>query len=381
MKIKRIFQSSAINSYKQFNFYIDFQRIYTLKIFNLAPAFKSRIVVIMSKEIVLSGMRSSGKLHLGNYLGAAVNFVKMQHDYQCFYFIADWHTLTTQHDAPALQESVKEVLSNYLGVGIDPEVATIYLQSDIPEIAELYLYLNMFAHKGELEKTASFKEKIRAKGVTVNAGLLTYPSLMAADILIHRAQYVPVGKDQEQHLEMTRTFANRFNHVYKSDFLPEPKAFNFGSELVKIPGLDGSGKMSKSDTNENNAIFLTDTEEEILKKFKKAKTDAGPTEKNSEMPIEVENLFMLMQHVSSAKTLGQFKEAYKDCSIRYGDLKMQLAKDTNAFLAPIRERIISIRQNEKYLKEVAEFGKEKARKSAQATLEGIRDVMGFNYFK
>ncbi|MCB0509401.1 MAG: tryptophan--tRNA ligase, partial [Bacteroidetes bacterium] len=208
----------------------------------------------MSKEIVLSGMRSSGKLHLGNYLGAAVNFVKMQNDYDCFFFIADWHSLTTKHDPKFLQESVKEVLANYLGVGIDPEKSCIYLQSDIPEIAELYLYLNMFAHKGELEKTASFKEKIRASGVSVNAGLLTYPSLMAADILIHRSKYVPVGKDQEQHLEMTRTFANRFNHTYGSDFFPEPHAFNFGTDLVKIPGLDGTGKMSKSDSNENNAI-------------------------------------------------------------------------------------------------------------------------------
>lgn len=335
----------------------------------------------MSKEIVLSGMRSSGRLHLGNYLGAAVNFVRMQHDYQCFYFIADWHTLTTQHDKAALQESVKDVLSNYIGVGIDPEVATIYLQSDVPEIAELYLYLNMFAHKGELEKTASFKEKIRAKGVTVNAGLLTYPTLMAADILIHRASYVPVGKDQEQHLEMTRTFANRFNRVYDTEFLPEPQAFNFGSELVKIPGLNGSGKMSKSDDNDNNAIFLTDDEATITKKFKKAKTAESPTESNQAMPIEIENLFSIMDHVSTPEIKQQFKDSWNDCSIRYGDLKMQLAKDTNEFLKPIRERIIDLRANEKYLSEVAEFGKEKARKSANATIEGIRDIIGFNYFK
>lgn len=335
----------------------------------------------MSKEIVLSGMRSSGRLHLGNYLGAAANFVKMQHDYHCFYFIADWHTLTTQHDKAALQESVKDVLANYLGAGIDPEMATIYLQSDLPEIAELYLYLNMFAHKGELEKTASFKEKIRAKGVTVNAGLLTYPTLMAADILIHRASYVPVGKDQEQHLEMTRTFANRFNRVYNSDFLPEPQAFNFGSELVKIPGLNGSGKMSKSDDNDNNAIFLTDDEASITIKFKKAKTAESPTEKNQPMPTEIKNLFTIMDYVSSAEIKQQFLDSWNDCSIRYGDLKMQLAKDTNEFLKPIRERIITLRANEKYLKEVAEFGKEKAQKSARATLHGVRDIIGLNYFE
>ena len=335
----------------------------------------------MREEIVLSGMRSSGKLHLGNYLGAAVNFVKMQHDYQCFYFIADWHSLTTRHNKVVLQESVKDVLANYIGVGIDPEIATIYLQSDVPEIAELYLYLNMFAHKGELEKTASFKEKIRAKGVAINAGLLTYPSLMAADILIHRAKYVPVGKDQEQHLEMTRTFANRFNRIYNTDFLPEPKAFNFGADLVKIPGLDGGGKMSKSDNNLNNAIFLTDDEATILKKFKKAKTSDSPTEKNQEIPAEIDNLFNIMEHVSRPETLQQFKDSYADCSIRYGDLKMQLARDTNEFLKPIRERIIDLRTNEKLLEEVAELGKEKARKSAKETLDGVREIMGFQYFK
>lgn len=335
----------------------------------------------MSKEIVLSGMRSSGQLHLGNYLGAAANFVKMQHDFQCFFFIADWHTLTTHHNPIELQTSVKEVLANYLGVGIDPEVATIYLQSDVPEIAELYLYLNMFAHKGELEKTASLKEKTRAKGVTVNAGLLTYPSLMAADILIHRAKYVPVGKDQEQHLEMTRTFANRFNHVYETDFLPEPVAFNYGSELVKIPSLGGEGKMSKSDNNGNNAIFLTDSTEQILAKFKRAKTDGGPSEKNQKKPQEIENLFTIMKHVSHASTYAAFEESYNNCSIRYGDFKLQLAKDTDTFLAPIRERIIALKSNEKFLKEVSEFGKEKARKSAKVTLEGVREVMGFNYFK
>jgi tryptophanyl-tRNA synthetase len=334
----------------------------------------------MSKEIVLSGMRSSGQLHLGNYLGAAMNFVKMQHDYQCFFFIADWHSLTTSHDPVALQASVKEVLANYLGVGIDPELATIYLQSDVPEIAELYLYLNMFAHKGELEKTASFKEKIRAKDVTVNAGLLTYPSLMAADILIHRAKFVPVGKDQEQHLEMTRTFANRFNHVYQTDFLPEPTAFNYGAELIKIPSLGGEGKMSKSDNNGNNAIFLTDSTEIILSKFKKAKTDGGPSEKNQAKPQEIENLFTILKYVSSSDKYAEFDESYNNCNIRYGELKLQLAKDTDLFLAPIRERILALKSDEKYLKEVSEFGKEKARKSAKTTLDGVRDVMGLNYF-
>lgn len=332
------------------------------------------------KKTVLSGMRATGKLHLGNYFGAAQNFVKMQNDFNCFYFIADWHTLTTHHNKQALQTNVKEVLTNYFACGLDPEKCTIYLQSSVPEIAELYLYLNMFAHKGELEKTASFKEKARKEGQTLNAGLLTYPSLMAADILIHRADLVPVGKDQEQHLEMTRTFANRFNHVYNTDFLPEPQAYNDGQDLIKVPGLDGSGKMSKSDLNENNAIFLQDDDETIIKKMKKAKTDAGPQTPNQIKPQEIENLFTILKLVSDEETYNFFNEKYNDCTIRYGDFKMQIAADMISYVKPIREKIAYYAANEKLLKEIVEEGATKARKSARATIEGMREIIGMNYF-
>lgn len=333
------------------------------------------------KKTVLSGMRATGKLHLGNFFGAAQNFVKMQDDFTCFYFIADWHTLTTHHNKEALQTNVKEVLTNYLACGLDPNKCTIYLQSDVPEIAELYLYLNMFAHKGELEKTASFKEKARKEGQTLNAGLLTYPSLMAADILIHRAELVPVGKDQEQHLEMTRTFANRFNHVYQTDFLPEPQAYNNGEKLVKVPGLDGSGKMSKSDNNENNAIFLQDDDDTIIKKMKKAKTDAGPQEQNQKKPEEIKNLFTILDLVSNKETYNFYNEKYNDCTIRYGDFKNQIAQDMIVYVKPIREKIQHYASNEKLLKEITQIGAEKARKSAKATIEGMREIIGVNYFK
>lgn len=335
------------------------------------------------KKTVLSGMRATGKLHLGNYFGAAVNYVKMQDqkDWDCFYFIADWHSLTTQHNSALLQQSVKEVLVNYLACGLDPEKSSIYIQSDVKEIAELYLYLNMFAHKGELEKTASFKEKARKKGQTLNAGLLTYPSLMAADILIHRADLVPVGKDQEQHLEMTRTFANRFNHVYKTDFLPEPQAYNFGNELVKIMALDGNGKMSKSDENERNAIFLSDTPEQIKAKIRKAKTGNTPETENAEKAPAVEGLFELMRLVSTAETYNFFNKTYNNCSIRYGDFKNQLTEDLSNHLAPIRERIAELSADESYLRKVTQAGAEKARENAQATLKEMRSIMGINYFK
>ena len=196
-------------------------------------------------ETVVSGIRSTGKLHLGNYYGALSNFVKMQNDYNCFFFIADLHSLTT-HPAPQdLQSTVRNVVIEYLAAGIDPEKSTIYVQSDVPEVAELYLYMNMNAYLGELERSTSFKDKVRSNPDNVNAGLLTYPVLMACDILLHHATKVPVGKDQEQHLEMTRTFGNRFNHVYKVDYFKEAFAFSYAEKLVKVPGLSGQGKMGK----------------------------------------------------------------------------------------------------------------------------------------
>lgn len=220
-------------------------------------------------DIVASGIRSTGNLHLGNYFGAVKNFLKMQHEHKCYFFVADYHSLTTHPTAGDLSASVKQVIVEYLACGLDPEICTLYAQSDVPQTAELYLFLNMLAYKGELERMATFKEKARKHPDNINAGLLTYPTLMAADILLHRASRVPVGKDQEQHLEMTRTFANRFNRLYNTEYFPEPVAFNFGAQLVKIPSLNGSGKMSKSD-GPANALFLADDAATIKKK-----SDAG----------------------------------------------------------------------------------------------------------
>ena len=277
-------------------------------------------------ETVVSGIRPTGNLHLGNYFGAIKNFLKMQEENRCFFFIADYHSLTTHPTPDDLHGNVKQVLVEYLATGIDPEKATLYIQSDLPETAELYLLLNMNAYLGELERVTTFKEKARKQPNNVNAGLLTYPSLMAADIIIHKANKVPVGKDQEQHLEMTRTFARRFNRMYNHEFFPEPSAFNFGNDLVKIPGLDGSGKMGKSE-GEGNAVFLADDPKEIRKKVMRAVTDTGPTEPNSPKSDPVENLFSLMKVVSSPDVVSYFDEQYNACTIRYGDMKKQLAEE------------------------------------------------------
>jgi tryptophanyl-tRNA synthetase len=329
-------------------------------------------------ETVVSGIRSTGNLHLGNYFGAVKNFLKMQDLYNCYFFIADYHSLTTHPTPGNLRGSVRQVLAEYLASGLDPEKCTLYIQSDIPETAELYLLLNMNAYMGELERSTSFKDKVRSQPDNVNAGLLTYPVLMAADILIHRASKVPVGKDQEQHLEMTRTFGNRFNRMYNVDFFSEPVAFNFGESLVKIPGLDGKGKMGKSE-GEMNAVFLAESPESIRKKVMKAVTDAGPTLPDSPKPESVQNLFTLMKVVSSAEAIQFFEEKWNDCSIRYGDMKKQLAEDMITFLAPLRERILEIQQDEAYLQKVMKMGKEKAHASAASTVKQVREIIGINY--
>ncbi len=328
-------------------------------------------------ETVLSGIRSTGNLHLGNYFGAIKNFVKMQHEYRCFFFIADYHSLTT-HPKPAdLHDNVRQVLAEYLATGLDPEAATLYVQSDVPEIPELYLMLNMNAYLGELERTTTFKDKARQQPDNVNAGLLTYPVLMAADIIIHKATKVPVGKDQEQNLEMARKFARRFNTMYGVEVFPEPEAFNFGEQLVKIPGLDGTGKMGKSD---GNGIYLAEDPKSIRKKVMAAVTDSGPTVPGSPVSEPIQNLFTLLEVVSTPDTLAHFQAAYADCTIRYGDLKKQLAEDIIRFTEPIRERIVSIRDDREYLGKVVRMGAEKARASASQTLREVRETIGFKPF-
>ena len=330
------------------------------------------------KQIVMSGIRPTGYLHLGNYFGALRNYVKMQEVYPCFFMVADLHSLTTHPDTAALKENVHRVLAENIACGLNPDQVALYCQSHVPETAELYLYLNMLAYKGELEKTVTFKDKARLHPENVNAGLLTYPVLQTADIILHRASLVPVGKDQEQHLEMARNFVQRFNHRYGEVF-PEPQAFNFGSELVKVPSLDGTGKMSKSENN-LATLYLADDDDTIRKKVMKAKTDAGPTAPNSPKPDYIENLFLLMELVSEPTTITQFEEAYRGCNIRYGDFKKQLAEDMIRFMAPIREKAAQLQKDKGYLEKVMKQGAEKARASATATMEIVRKAMGLNYY-
>ena len=361
---------------KNIPYYSEYLFLYKEKIFTIQFALLLSSPC-MKKEVVLSGIRPTGFLHLGNYFGAMRNYVRMQDEYNCYFFVANWHSLTTHPDTKELQNSVHRVIAENISCGLDPDKVALYVQSDVPEIAELYLYLNMLAYKGELEKTTTFKEKVRLQPDNVNAGLLTYPVLMASDILIHRAVKVPVGKDQEQHLEMARNFAERFNYRYGNIF-PAPQAFNFGSELVKIMSLDGNGKMSKSE-NQMNTIFLADEDDLIRKKIMKAKTDSGPAAPNSTKPDYIENIFTLMNLVSNTSTVKKFEDDFNNCVIRYGDLKKQLAEDMVKFITPIRTKAADIQNNKVLLQKIIRQGAEKARVSASATLTEVRNAIGMNY--
>lgn len=330
----------------------------------------------MNNNIVVSGIRPTGYLHIGNYFGAIRNFVEMQNEYYCYFFVADYHSLTTNPNPKDLQNLSLHLLAELLACGLDPQKATLYLQSEVPEVIELYLVLNMNAYLGELMRVTTFKEKARKQPENVNAGLLTYPTLMASDILIHKAAKVPVGKDQEQHLEMTRNFAARFNRIYNVDYFPLPVAFDYSGNLIKVPSLDGKGKMGKSE-DPISTIFLIDDDEIIRKKIMRAVTDAGPTEKNQPVSEQINNLFNIMSLVSTPETLQYFKDKYNDATIRYSELKNQLAVDMIAAISPIREKIKDIFEDKKYLYEVIDMGKAKAQNSARETINDVREIIGF----
>jgi tryptophanyl-tRNA synthetase len=308
--------------------------------------------------------------------------------YNCYFMVADLHALTTIKETRELNGHVRRVMAEHIACGLDPDKVAFYCQSHVPETAELYLFLNMLAYVGELEKTPTFKDKVRLQPQNVNAGLLTYPVLQAADILLHRATKVPVGKDQEQHLEIARNYANRFNQRYGEVF-PEPYAFNFGEELIKVPSLDGAGKMSKSE-NQLATLYLADDDEAIRKKISKAKTETtsavstrtegGKWESLAPMPDSVANLFLLLRLVCGVDIVEKFESDYHQGTIRYGDMKKELAEGMVAFIAPIREKAESILNDVAYLRRVMEQGAAKARGSAETTLRLTKEAIGLNYF-
>ena len=330
----------------------------------------------MSKKRVLSGIQPSGNLHIGNLVGALQNWVKLQDDYECYYFIADWHALTSQYaDTSLLKENVKDVLVNCLAAGLDPEKVTIFAQSRVLEHAELHLLLSMITPLGWLERVPSYKEKqFEVKDKDLNTyGFLGYPLLQTADILLYRANHVPVGIDQVPHLEITREIGRRFNSYY-SEVFPEPEALL--TKFPKVPGTDGR-KMSKT---YGNCIYLSDTPEEVEKKVKTMTTDTQRIKRTDPGDPELSPVFQLHKIFSSIEERNEVAEGCRTAGIGCIDCKKILIKNLLTVMEPIWERRNDLLDKSGLLEDIIESGSKKAREAASATMREVRNVIGLGRF-
>ncbi len=325
----------------------------------------------MNKQRVLSGMRPTGKLHLGNYFGALKNWKEMQEEYECFFFVADWHALTTDYaNTDEIRPSIHEMLIDWLAVGIDPEKATIFIQSRIPDHAVLHVLLSMITPLPWLERCPTYKEQQQQlTGRDLSTfGFLGYPVLQAADILIYKAHKVPVGVDQLPHLELTREIARRFNHLYKEVF-PEPQAIH--TEVLKLPGTDGR-KMSKS---YDNCIYLSDPEETIRKKIQNMMTDPQRKRRNDPGDPELSPVFAYHKIFSSQEEIDRIADGCKTAEIGCVDCKKILADNMVRKLAPIHEKRKALASDRKRIEEVLHHGSETAGKIAAQTMDEVREAM------
>lgn len=324
------------------------------------------------KDRVLSGMQASGRLHLGNLIGALSNWVRLQDQYDCHYFVADWHALTTMYADPSfIRESTKDILINFLAAGLDPEKCTIFLQSRIPEHAELHLLLSMITPLGWLERVPTYKEKqqeLKDKDLSTY-GFLGYPLLQTADILIYRAKYVPVGIDQVPHLEISREIARRFNYLYKEVF-PEPEALL--TEFPKVVGVDGR-KMSKS---YDNAIFLSDSPEAVQQKIMTMMTDPARIKRTDKGNPELSPVYHLHKVFSSQEEQDEVVKGCITAGIGCIDCKKILLKNIFSIMEPIWQRRNDLLNNPDMLDDIVKRGTEKATKTVEETMQLVRDAMG-----
>ncbi len=324
---------------------------------------------------VLSEMQASGKLHLGNLVGALQNWVKLQEEYECFYFVADWHALTTGYAHPEdIKSSTEDILVNFIAAGLDPERSTIFVQSKILEHAELHLLLSMVTPLGWLERVPTYKEKkeeLKDRDLSMY-GFLGYPVLQSADILIYRANHVPVGVDQLPHLEITREIARRFNHLYGEAF-PEPEGLL--TKFPKVPGTDGR-KMSKS---YENAIYLSDPPDTMEQKVKTMKTDPARMRRTDKGDPEKSPVFELHKIFSSAEEQAEVAEGCRTAGIGCIDCKKVLIKNLFTVLEPIWEKRKALIDNPSLLQKVVDAGTERARLVAQETMRDVRSMMGFEW--
>jgi tryptophanyl-tRNA synthetase len=326
------------------------------------------------RKRIYSAIQPSGQLTLGNYLGALRNFPKLQDEYDCVYCIANMHSLTVRQDPELLRERIYNLLALYLACGLDPKKNVLYLQSQVHEHAELSWILNCYTYIGELSRMTQFKDKSAKHADNINAGLFTYPVLMAADILLYQSDFVPIGRDQKQHLEIARDVADRFNKLYGKTFVvPEPLISKQGAKIMSLQEPDK--KMSKSDTNAGNFILITEAPETILKKFKKAVTDSeAEVRYDEENKPGVSNLMNIYGAVKELTT-EQVEETFR--GVRYGEFKLAVGQAVAETLAPVREKYEALVQDRTYLDKVLAEGREKATVIAAATLRDVYEKVGF----
>lgn len=327
----------------------------------------------MEKKTIFSGIQPSGSLTLGNYLGAVRNWAALQDEYHCYYCVVDMHAITVRQDPAMLRKRTLDVMSILIAAGIDPQKNILYMQSHVPEHAELAWILNCFTYMGELSRMTQFKEKSARAGDNINAGLFTYPALMAADILLYQADLVPVGVDQKQHLELTRDLAIRLNNLYGDVFtVPEPYIPKAGAKIMSLQ--EPEKKMSKSDENENAFIALLDPPEVITRKLKRAVTDSDGQIRFADEKPGVSNLLSIYSAITG-KTIAQAEEEFSGQG--YGVLKQRVADAVIAELQPLQKRYEQIRKDKAYLEQVMMQNAQKASQTARKTLYKVQKKIGF----
>ena len=328
----------------------------------------------MENKILYSAVQPSGNLTIGNYAGAIRNWLALQNEYECFFAVADMHAVTVRQEPALLRRRTLELVSLYLACGIDPQKCTLYVQSQVPQHAELTWVLNSIAYVGEMERMTQFKDKSRKHADNINMGLMDYPVLMAADILLYDTDLVPVGYDQLQHIEITRDLALRINNIY-GDIFKVPDGFipKVGAKIMSLQ--DPTSKMSKSDTNPNAVISCLDTPDVIMKKFKRAVTDSDTTiAYDPQNKAGISNLLGILA-VAQGKTI---EETLKDCEgFRYGDLKVRVGESVIEMLRPFQEEYNRLIEAKDYLTACAKDGAEKAREIAENTLKRFKKALGY----
>ena len=329
--------------------------------------------MINDKKVLFSGMQATGNLTLGNYLGALKNWIDLVDEYECFYSVVDLHSITVRQDPAELRKRARNLLTLYIAAGLDPKKNCIYYQSHVSGHAELSWILNCFTYMGELNRMTQFKDKAAKHKDNINAGLFTYPVLMAADILLYQADVVPVGKDQLQHLEITRDIAQRFNHIYGDVFtIPEPYIGKVGARIMSLQ--DPTKKMSKSDENPNGSIYLMDDPDTIIRKFKRAVTDSEGCVRYSDEQPGIKNLIDIYC-VCNGKQPSEVEKEFDGKG--YGDFKMAVGESVVAILKPIQERFADLSRDKAYIDSIIKENAQKADYYATKTLRKVQKKVGF----